>query len=167
MKGRQHDCCRPFSFYLRKESTRADVLLVFAGLRPLVSPKGADANTAGISREHYLAVSSSGLVTINGGKWTTYRKMAEDALNQAAMFAGLDARECVTKTLRIHGWMKNTDKSDPLRYYGSDILGVKKLIKNNAALNYLAAGCISPCPLLPCYFDPTTVLSTASIIKIN
>jgi glycerol-3-phosphate dehydrogenase len=120
--------------YLSKDPTRADVLSVFAGLRPLVNPKGVVSNTAGISRDHYLAVSSSGLVTITGGKWTTYRKMAEEAIDQAALVAGLDTRECVSKKLRIHGWLKNTDKRDPLHYYGSDILGVKKLIKINAAL---------------------------------
>jgi len=120
--------------YLDRDPARADVLSVFAGLRPLVSPQGAESDTAGISRDHYLAVSSSGLVTITGGKWTTYRKMAEDAVNRAALVSGLSMQECVTRTLRIHGWMKNVDKSNPLHYYGSDMPGLLTLIEETPAL---------------------------------
>ncbi len=116
------------AIYMSKNPTREDVRSVFAGLRPLVKA-GDDDNTAAISRDHYLVISESGLVTITGGKWTTYRKMAESTVNQAMLVAGLDERECETKKLRIHGWLKHFDKADPLHYYGSDAIHIKKLIK--------------------------------------
>jgi glycerol-3-phosphate dehydrogenase len=95
---------------------------------------GKEHDTAAISRDHYLLVSESGLVTITGGKWTTYRKMAEDTVNQALLVAGLDERECVTKKLRIHGWLKHFDKTDPLHYYGSDAIHLKKMIQTDPGL---------------------------------
>ncbi len=121
------------AIYLSKDPEPKDVKSVFAGLRPLVDTGSSD-NTAAISRDHFLVVSESGLVTITGGKWTTYRKMAEDTVNQAMLVAGLDERECVTKKLRIHGWLKHFDKNDALHYYGSDAIHIKKLIKENAGL---------------------------------
>ena len=87
--------------YLAKDPGRGDVLSVFAGQRPLV--RGDDSDTKKISREHAVVVSNSGLVTIVGGKWTTYRKMAEDALVDAIAVGGLPARPCVTETLHLHG----------------------------------------------------------------
>ena len=121
------------AIYLSKDPEPKDVKSVFAGLRPLVDTGSSD-NTAAISRDHYLVVSESGLVTITGGKWTTYRKMAEDTVNQAMLVAGLDERECVTKKLRIHGWLKHFDKNDALHYYGSDAIHIKKMIKEDAGL---------------------------------
>ncbi len=121
------------AIYMAKDPTRADVKSVFAGLRPLVKT-GEEESTASISRDHYLVVSESGLVTITGGKWTTYRKMAQDTVNQALLIAGLDERECVTKKLRIHGWLKHFDKNDPLHYYGSDAIHIKKLVKSDPDL---------------------------------
>ena len=116
--------------YLTKDPTRADVRSVFAGLRPLVKT-GEAKSTAAISRDHYLVISESGLVTITGGKWTTYRKMAEDTMNQALLVAGLDERECVTKNLRIHGWLKNFDRHNPLHFYGTDAVYIEKLMNLN------------------------------------
>jgi glycerol-3-phosphate dehydrogenase len=121
------------AIYMSKDPDRKDVRSVFAGLRPLVKAGEGD-STASISRDHYLVISESGLVTITGGKWTTYRKMAEDTVNQAMLVAGLDERECVTKKLRIHGWLKHFDKNDPLHYYGSDAIHIKKLIKADPAM---------------------------------
>jgi glycerol-3-phosphate dehydrogenase len=121
------------ALYLSKDPTPGDIKSVFAGLRPLVNT-GKEHNTAAISRDHYLVVSESGLVTITGGKWTTYRKMAEDTVNQAMLVAGLDERECVTKKLRIHGWLKHFDKTDPLHYYGSDAIHLKKMIRTDPSL---------------------------------
>jgi glycerol-3-phosphate dehydrogenase len=118
--------------YLTKDPTRADVRSVFAGLRPLVKT-GEAKSTAAISRDHYLVISESGLVTITGGKWTTYRKMAEDTMNQALLVAGLDERECVTKNLRIHGWLKNFDRHNPLHFYGTDAVYIEKLMNLNPA----------------------------------
>lgn len=119
--------------YLTKDPTRADVQSVFAGLRPLVKA-GDGKSTAAISRDHYLVVSESGLVTITGGKWTTYRKMAEDTVNQAALVAGLNDQPCVTKDLRIHGWLKHFDEHDPLSYYGSDAVYIKKIVNADPSM---------------------------------
>lgn len=108
--------------YLARKPERADVMSVFAGLRPLAAPKkeAEEKKTKEISRSHKLIVSLSGLVTITGGKWTTYRKMAEDAVNMAIKTAGLPFRECRTRHLKIHGYMNVTDRKDWLHIYGSD-----------------------------------------------
>ncbi len=87
--------------YLAKRPTRADVLSVFTGIRPLV--KSSDvANTAALSRDHTIEISSSGLLTIAGGKWTTYRRMAEDAVDHALVIGAFEERPSVTRDLRIH-----------------------------------------------------------------
>jgi len=112
--------------YLTKDPRPEDVLSVFAGLRPLVSRGGSD-DTSSISRDHTLLIDPSGLVTITGGKWTTYRKMAEDTVNEAAVIAGLEEKESVTCDLRIHGWLKNADSVHPWQMYGSDAPALKKL----------------------------------------
>lgn len=119
--------------YLTKDPAREDVKSVFAGIRPLVS-LDHDKKTSSISRDHHLMVSQTGLVTITGGKWTTYRKMAEDTVDQAAMVAGLNIKRCPTRELRIHGWLKNADRDNPLHYYGSDSVLVQKRIEENPAL---------------------------------
>jgi glycerol-3-phosphate dehydrogenase len=82
---------------------------VFAGIRPLVRA-GDAANTAALSRDHTVHIDRSGLLTIAGGKWTTYRNMAEDCVNQAATLAELDERPCITRTLNIHGYHQNAEK---------------------------------------------------------
>ena len=89
------------SDYLAKRPTRADILSVFTGIRPLV--KASDvSNTAALSRDHTIEISSSGMLTIAGGKWTTYRRMAEDAVDHAIVLGKLDERPCVTRELRVH-----------------------------------------------------------------
>lgn len=119
--------------YLTKDPRREDVQSVFAGLRPLVNPDGMK-DTAAVSREHHILVSASGLVTITGGKWTTYRKMGEEVINQAALVAGLNEKASVTKNLRIHGWLKHIDKKNPLHYYGSDAIFIQRLIEEHPKL---------------------------------
>jgi len=89
--------------YLTRAPTRGDVRSAFAGLRPLVKPSGPVGATSRISRDHTIAISPGGLVTITGGKWTTFRHMAEDVIDRAAAFAGLASSPCQTKTLRIPG----------------------------------------------------------------
>ena len=89
------------SDYLAKRPTRADVRSVFTGIRPLV--KSSDvSNTAALSRDHTIEISSSGLLTITGGKWTTYRHMAEDAVDHAIVLGRFDERPCITRDLRVH-----------------------------------------------------------------
>lgn len=92
--------------YLHKSPSRKDILSVFVGVRPLV--KAGDAkNTSSLSRDHTIEIDNAGLVTITGGKWTTYRRMAEDCINQAANLAGLPEKDCLTKDLKIHQSPKN------------------------------------------------------------
>ena len=112
--------------YLASHPTRADVLSVFAGLRPLIK-SGAAEDTAALSREHAILVSSSGLVTIIGGKWTTYRKMGEDAVDRAAVIAGLEHVPSTSSRQKIHGWCERVEYV-PFGVYGSDADEVKKLI---------------------------------------
>ncbi|MDX1672387.1 MAG: glycerol-3-phosphate dehydrogenase/oxidase [Balneolaceae bacterium] len=116
--------------YLTKDPEPGDVLSVFAGLRPLVS-FGDSKDTSSISRDHTLLIDPSGLVTITGGKWTTYRKMAEDTVNEASVVAGLDERDSVTENLRLHGWLKNAEAAQPYEMYGSDALSLKKIAREN------------------------------------
>jgi len=107
--------------YLLKQPTRKDVLSVFAGLRPLAKPEDEKKATKEISRGHKIIISVSGLITIIGGKWTTYRKMAEDTIEKAIMLGGLPERECITKHLPIHGFRMDIDPyKDPLAPYGLD-----------------------------------------------
>jgi glycerol-3-phosphate dehydrogenase len=120
--------------YLTKDPTPGDVLSAFAGLRPLVS-FGDGENTAAISREHTVQISRSGLVTITGGKWTTYRKMAEDTVDHAAVLAQLEEKPAVTKDLHIHGFHKNPEEFEALAIYGSDAPALQDLIREDSAYN--------------------------------
>lgn len=120
--------------YLTKDPEPEDVLSVFAGLRPLVS-RGGSKDTSSISRDHTLLIDPSGLVTITGGKWTTYRKMAEDTVDEAALVAGLDERESNTENLRLHGWLKNSEAAEPFEMYGSDALSLKKIADEEEGWN--------------------------------
>jgi glycerol-3-phosphate dehydrogenase len=104
--------------YLHKSPRPEEVLSVFAGLRPLVKASG-EGNTASLSRDHTLIVSPTGLITITGGKWTTYRHMAEDTVDRAAAVADLPRRPCPTRELKLHGYL-NARLQPPLDVYGAD-----------------------------------------------
>lgn len=89
--------------YFAKPPERKDILSIFAGIRPLV--KSADAkNTHALSRDHTITIDDSNLLTITGGKWTTYRKMAEDAVNRAIELGNLPKKICKTKNLKIQNF---------------------------------------------------------------
>jgi glycerol-3-phosphate dehydrogenase len=119
--------------YLRRPPTRADILSMFAGIRPLARA-GNSKNTAAISREHTIEIDNAGLLTIAGGKWTTYRAMAEDCVNQAATLADLEERPCVTRTLRVHGHHASADEFGSLGVYGSDAPAITELTRSDPAL---------------------------------
>ncbi|MBN2424693.1 MAG: glycerol-3-phosphate dehydrogenase/oxidase [Calditrichaceae bacterium] len=121
--------------YLAKDPSAKDILSVFAGVRPLVSDPKAE-NTAVISREHVVNISKSGLVTIAGGKWTTYRKMAEDTLDQAIMVGDLEFTPCVTENLQIHGYHNHPEQYNNLACYGSDATNIQNLIRTNVDYNH-------------------------------
>ncbi|MAX71301.1 MAG: FAD-dependent oxidoreductase [Flavobacteriaceae bacterium] len=119
------------SRYLTKQPKRSDVLSVFAGLRPLAAPKAKGNKTKEISRSHKIYTADSGLLTIVGGKWTTFRKMGEDLVDTAEK--NQDWKHIATKTkhLKIHGYKENINHNDPLYFYGSDEEKVLKLSKEN------------------------------------
>lgn len=121
--------------YLVRQPKREDVLSVFAGLRPLAAPKH-DANgtkTKEISRSHKIIISPSGLITITGGKWTTYRRMAEDVVNKALSVVNLPKKPCKTKNIPLHGYMKKVDRSHFGYVYGSDYEKILLLAKEKDA----------------------------------
>ncbi|HSZ35025.1 MAG TPA: glycerol-3-phosphate dehydrogenase/oxidase [Puia sp.] len=118
--------------YLTKIPNRKDVLSVFAGLRPLAAPQEDQQKTKEISRSHKLIVSPSGLITITGGKWTTYRRMAEDTVDMAIKTANLPYKKSITQTLSLHGSRDSVEWTDSFFVYGSDALEVKALVKENA-----------------------------------
>ena len=117
--------------FLSRPITREDILSIFSGLRPLISEKAA--TTAKISREHRIDISQSGLITVAGGKWTTYRRMAEDTLEFAIDRGLLPKAACVTRELRLHGAAK-TPESDSLSRYGTDAAHVRDLIAADSSL---------------------------------
>ena len=132
--------------YLEKAPRREDVLSVFAGVRPLVRSGGSIA-TAALSRDHVIHIDTSGLMTIAGGKWTTYRHMAEDCVDQAATLAQLPDSPCVTHHLKIHGFHADAEQHGHLGVYGSDATEIQKLVhldpklgrKLDPALPYIQA----------------------------
>ena len=129
--------------YLSRPPTRADVLAVYVGLRPLV--KG-DGKTSALSRDHVIHVDTSGLLTITGGKWTTYRHMAEDCVDHAITLGRLREEPCSTRNLRIHGYLQDGDGHGDLDVYGADAEAIRALAQDpllaaklHPALPYIAA----------------------------
>lgn len=126
--------------YLTRDPAPEDVKSVFVGIRPLVAEGEAD-DTAEISREHAIRISDSGLLTIAGGKWTTYRKMAQDTVDDAVVVAGLDSRRCVTEQLHIHGWILREATDFPsdgsFQSYGSRHPEVRALAEEEPAWDEL------------------------------
>jgi glycerol-3-phosphate dehydrogenase len=120
------------SLYLARKPERGDVLSVFAGIRPLVR-SGESGNTAALSRDHTIRIENCGMITICGGKWTTYRHMAEDCVNQAATLARLAEKPCVTGHLNIHGFHPASEKFGHLWVYGSDAPLVQELEQSEPA----------------------------------
>lgn len=119
--------------YLRRRPQAHEILSVYAGQRPLVKANGDQGNTKALSRDHTIVFAPSGLMTITGGKWTTYRHMGEDAVNRIEAAAGLTARPSVTKTLRLHGYSTVKDV-DHLQVYGSDAAEIRALVQHDARL---------------------------------
>jgi glycerol-3-phosphate dehydrogenase len=119
--------------YLHKPPRRADVLSVFTGIRPLVRAAHAD-NTAMLSRDHTIHIDESGLLSIAGGKWTTYRNMAEDCVNRAALLGKLPERECTTTRVKIHGFHPEAPQFGSLRVYGSDAAAIQDLMRGTPEL---------------------------------
>jgi glycerol-3-phosphate dehydrogenase len=119
--------------YLTKKPVHADILSAFAGLRPLAAPGKNTSSTKEISRSHKLIVSDSGLITITGGKWTTYRKMAEDTINKAIALGQQVKAKCITDQVRIHG-AEGAKDTGHFAGYGADASQIRKLMKNEPEL---------------------------------
>jgi glycerol-3-phosphate dehydrogenase len=119
--------------YLHKPPRRGDVLSVFTGIRPLVRAAHGG-NTAALSRDHTIHIDESGLVSIAGGKWTTYRNMAEDCVNHAALLGKLPERDCTTSRLKIHGFHTEASRFGHLRVYGSDAAAIQDLMRSKPEL---------------------------------
>ena len=108
--------------HLVRPPKREDILCVFAGLRPLAAPKRNtnESKTKEISRRHKLFISPSGLITITGGKWTTYRQMAQETVDLGIKKCSLPHQKCITKDLKIHAYQPTADRSNWRYVYGSD-----------------------------------------------
>lgn len=117
--------------YLTRQPSRSDVLSVFAGLRPLAAPKGESTKTKEISRSHKIFVTQSNLFTMVGGKWTTFRRMAQDMVEKVESILEWEKTETKTKNLHIHGYVKKVDHTSNLYWYGSDIDGINQIVANN------------------------------------
>nr|WP_288836597.1 glycerol-3-phosphate dehydrogenase/oxidase [uncultured Flavobacterium sp.] len=128
-----HFIINHFNKYSKHKIDYADVNSVFVGLRPLVKV-GAEKKTALLSREHSIKVLSSGLINVTGGKWTTYRSMAEQTINKAIQTSGLKFVRCKTRRLQIHGYSKEKTNSH-FAIYGSDAHLIQQMIAADVSLS--------------------------------
>ncbi|CCO22374.1 glycerol-3-phosphate dehydrogenase/oxidase [Maridesulfovibrio hydrothermalis] len=113
--------------YLSKPLKRSDVRSVFVGIRPLIAASSKGNKTSALSRDHYLTVSPNKLLTIAGGKWTTYRHMGEDCIDHAIKMGGHTFRPSPTKHLKLHGYTEDFDHNDHMHVYGSEAAEIKAL----------------------------------------
>ena len=114
--------------YLTKNPEKKDILSSFAGIRPLIRSDRTH-ETSALSRDHHITITPSGLVTVAGGKWTTYRKMGEDVIDKALAVAGLDPRPSRTRWLNLYGWSANDQGNEPFGVYGNQATDIKRMIK--------------------------------------
>ncbi|RKE46768.1 glycerol-3-phosphate dehydrogenase/oxidase [Sphingobacterium detergens] len=117
--------------YLTKQPTRQDALAVFAGLRPLAAPTGNSNKTKEISRSHKVIVSDSNLLTLTGGKWTTFRRMGQDTVDKAIKIGCLPKKESTSATQKIYSAIPTTDRSNHMYIYGSDQEAIRALAQEN------------------------------------
>jgi glycerol-3-phosphate dehydrogenase len=122
-----------YNIYASNPISMKDVESVYAGLRPLVKKKGSGKSTSVISRDHVILVASSGLITITGGKWTTYRRMADDVLNHAIQLGKLPKKKAITATLPIGQWNWPIPYDTHWHVYGTHALLIQQLMQENAA----------------------------------
>jgi glycerol-3-phosphate dehydrogenase len=111
--------------YLSRPPTREDILSIYVGIRPLVkASSGSTGKTSALSRDHTIHIDESGLLSIVGGKWTTYRHMAEDAVNHGMTLGNLKETPCATHDLRVHGYDEHPELLGELAVYGSDAAAI-------------------------------------------
>ncbi len=117
--------------------TRDDVVGTWAGLRPLVvASDGQDVKgrTADLSRRHKVITSDSGMVTITGGKLTTYRKMAEHTVDAVLASLKMSAKRCATKRLTLHGATSRNRHDHLVSRFGTQAPAIRELIEADASL---------------------------------
>jgi glycerol-3-phosphate dehydrogenase len=119
--------------YMVKPPKREDILCVYAGLRPLAADPDNPASTKEVSRRHKITLSPSGLLSIVGGKWTTYRRMAEETIDKAIKAGFLEKRECITSDLKLTT-LKSIDSGNRLHIYGDGSSEIDEMINQNPAL---------------------------------
>lgn len=122
--------------YLNRAPSRSDVLSVFAGLRPLAASRDNPTTTKEVSRRHKITLSKSGLLSIIGGKWTSYRKMAEETIDRGISTGYLPKRKCQTENFRFYSGELDSG-SDPLRIYGNNAVEIKNMISKQPELGDL------------------------------
>jgi glycerol-3-phosphate dehydrogenase len=129
--------------FLGRRPEAAEIRSVWSGQRPLVR-RGGISNTAALSRDHTILISDTKLLTITGGKWTTYRRMAEDAIDRAAALSGLPTVPCQTAHLKLHGWVEDPRQNwieeldqgtEWERVYGADLPALQKLAREDPDLD--------------------------------
>jgi glycerol-3-phosphate dehydrogenase len=118
--------------YFEKPLSRKDILSVFAGLRPLAADPGNTGATKEVSRRHKITLTESGLLSIVGGKWTTYRRMAEETLDKAISKGFLEKRKCVTRNLRLSPLQNGA--GDRFAIYGGGAAEIRKMISADPEL---------------------------------
>jgi glycerol-3-phosphate dehydrogenase len=122
--------------YFGRKPRTEEILSIWSGLRPLV--RKGHGTTSKLSRDHTVMVSQSGLVTVTGGKWTTYRKMGQDAIDHAVNVAGLPRVASRTLDLKLHGWTDDSaGMAEPERVYGADLPLIQALSDNDSTLSGL------------------------------
>lgn len=114
--------------YLTQPPSRQDVLCVFAGLRPLAANPDNPSATKEVSRRHKITLSPSGLLSIIGGKWTSYRRMAEETIDKAIRSGMLEPRKCLTKNFKFYSASGNL-KTDRLMIYGIRAAEIEGIIR--------------------------------------
>ncbi|CAN5782920.1 glycerol-3-phosphate dehydrogenase/oxidase [soil metagenome] len=124
---------RNINVYLKTAIQRSAIRTVFAGLRPLINIKGKK-STSLLPRDHTTIVSNSGLVSITGGKWTTYRTMGKSAVDNAVFVSKLPKQLSKTESLPIHGCTNNTDSDEMLAVYGTDAVAIRQLMQQQPSL---------------------------------
>jgi glycerol-3-phosphate dehydrogenase len=132
-KGEREYLFEHIERYLTPKLTTDAIQSVWSGQRPLVRKAGAK-STAALSRDHTILVSPSKLITVTGGKWTTYRKMGQDAVDRAALIANLPRSPSRTADMKLHGWSDRNTDSEWERVYGSDLPHVHALARSEGDL---------------------------------
>ncbi len=123
--------------YMGRAPRPEEILSVWSGLRPLV--RHGNAKTSKLSRDHTILVSSSGLITVTGGKWTTYRRMGQDTIDRAEQVASFARRPSQTLDLKLHGWSAEASNSESPweSVYGSDLPALRAISDQDRSLEAL------------------------------